>query len=651
MIVSMSGFEKIDLTPNAQSVGSPPQTEEPSQQARPPSTKKMVMPLIVGIIALFAAVAAMFFPIQQTYVSATTTYGQAKKTYDAIKRQNISETEAELEKTKQELFRTQKNLHVLSFLRFVPFINGYYNDADHLVNAASHTLNIATILVDSLKPYTDVLGLKGEGSFVGGSAQQRIQTVVLTMGKITPRIDEIAKYAALVREEVDALNPKRYPSFLPGDIQKRLVVIQQLTDEGVTLVSKARPLVKVLPSLLGESKEKRYLVLFQNDKELRATGGFITAYAVFRIDKGIIHVDSSDDIYALDNSLTKRQKAPEAILQYLPKVTTLNLRDSNLSPDFVASMKTFYTIYQDATRKVDVDGIIALDTHVLVSTIKILDDEVYAAGIKFTTKEDKRCDCPQVIYELEDRISRPIAHERSGRKDLIGVLLYAIMEKALQSSPKKYWGPLFQEVIARVNEKHVLFYLFDKDAQSGVEALNAAGRIKSFDGDYLHINDTNFAGAKANLYTKEAVEQDIVIGEDGTVTKTVTITYKNPYPPSNCDLEAGQLCLNATLRNFLRILVPKGSTLTKSRGSEVKVTSYEDLGKTVFEGFFTVKPQGAATFTITYTLPFKLKKGSTLPLLIQKQPGTDKNEYTVKLNGRQVEKFPLVSDKEVVLKP
>ena len=64
-------------------------------------------------------------------------------------------------------------------------------------------------------------------------------------------------------------------------------------------------------------------------------------------------------------------------------------------------MKEFNYLYDKARGKVDVDGIIALDTHVLVSTIKILDDSVQAGGKTFTTKIDPRCDCPQVIYELE----------------------------------------------------------------------------------------------------------------------------------------------------------------------------------------------------------------------------------------------------------
>ena len=344
-----------------------------------------------------------------------------------------------------------------------------------------------------------------------------------------------------------------------------------------------------------------------------------------------------------------KTKAPEAVLKYLPKVSTFNLRDSNLSPDFVESMKTFNSLYKNSSSKVDVDGIIALDTNVLVSTIKILDDQVSVGGLTFTSKNDKRCDCPQVIYELEDNISRPVNYVKSGRKDLLGALLYALMQKALKSSPKLYWGPLVQELIAETSQKHVLFYLFDQGAQSGIEALNAAGRVKNFEGDYLHINEANMGGAKSNMYVKETVEQDIKIDGDGSVVKTLTIKYKNPYPPSDCNLERGGLCLNAILRDWIRVYVPRGSQLIKSQGSEVKVTTYDDLGKTVIDGFLTVRPLGAATYTVSYKLPFKVAS-STMPLLIQKQAGTAGNDYSIKVNGREAYKFPLLTDKEVTIK-
>ncbi len=372
------------------------------------------------------------FPAYATYNAGIKTYRQARILYEAVKNQNVDQASVELSKTKQYLKETSDSLHMLAPLQFIPVANWYYNDADHLLTAGKHGLDSAEIAIESIKPYADVLGLKGQGSFTAGSAEDRIRTAILTASKITPKIDVIAESLTLVRKEIDQVDPKHYPAFIFGDkVESQLTALKTYADDGTDFVTQARPLIKVLPALLGEAEEKKYLILFQNDKELRSTGGFITAYAIFRIDKGVIHVDKSEDIYTLDDSIPNKPPAPEPIQNYLAGVNRFNIRDSNISPDFIESMKTFKSMYDKAGERVEVDGIIAMDTHVLVSTIKILDDQVQAGGLTFTTKNDPRCDCPEVIYELEDNISRPVNYVKVKRKGILGELLKEIMRKEI----------------------------------------------------------------------------------------------------------------------------------------------------------------------------------------------------------------------------
>lgn len=653
----MDGFQKIDLEANTEV--SDVRKEEIKEM--PVSRKKRInfknllkskrAKVTAGVLVIFIlfSVFGVILPASAAFKSAKKTIAQARIAADAVKKQNVDLASVELNKTKDSLTQTKKDIDRMGYLAYIPFVNAYYNDAKHLVNAGFNGLNASVIMVDSVKPYADVLGLKGQGSFVMGSAEDRVKTAVTTMGKITPRIDDIADELNKAKEEVDKVDLKRYPSFLVGkNLNNSITQAKKLTDDGVTFVDEARPLIKVLPEILGDEKEKKYLVLFQNDKELRPTGGFITAYAIFRFDKGVVHVDTSSDIYELDGTISGKPPAPKPLVQYLPSVPRLNLRDTNLSPDFIESMKEFNKLYNKAPSAPKVDGIIAVDTRALVAAMNILGD-VEASGTKFTTKTDPRCDCPQVIYMLEVFSDQPVQGIRTNRKGIIGELMYAIMNKAFSSSPKLYWGPLFQEMITQTSEKNILFYSYNKDAQQGFEALNASGRIMPFEGDYLHINEANFGGAKSNMFVTETVDQNYDIASDGTITKTVTVNYKNPYPPSDCNLERGNLCLNAVLRNWFRVYVPKGSKLVDVKGSEVKVTSYDELGKTVFDGFLTVRPKGVAKLTVTYKLPFKLEKGSPLPLLIQKQPGTEGFEYTISNKGKQIDKFKLLTDKEIKL--
>ena len=650
----MDGFEKIDLPTTHETADSQDPNSKNSDaevvitKRRLPSlnfkSKKAIFPLGVLLFVFLVLIFAIILPAVKTYASAKKTYTQVKATVDALKKQNIALASEELDKTRKSLTQTQKDLGGLFILRFIPFANTYYNDADSAIKAGFHSLDAADIVVDSVEPYADVLGLKGQGSFVGGTAQQRIETTVKAMDKITPRIDEVAEKLTLAQKEIDKIDPKDYPSLIAsGKVKNAVVAMRKLTDDGVVFINDAKPLIKILPSLLGEPKEKRYLILFQNDKELRPTGGFITAYAIFRLEHGLVHVENSNDIYTLDNTISGKGKAPEPIRKYLPGVPLFNLRDSNLSADFAKSMETFSKMYEDAGGYKKVDGIIAVDTNALVSVMNILGD-IKVGGTTYTTKNDERCDCPQVIIELEEDADRPVNYVRGDRKSLIGDLMYEIMNKAFSSSPKLYWARLMQAGFEQIGQKHILFYFYNKDAQSGIVALNAGGKIMPFDGDYFHLNETSFSGAKANLFVDQGVLQEYKVKDDGTIQKTVTVTYKNPHEPSDCNLERGGLCLNAPFRDWFRLYVPKGSKLVDSKGSEVKMTTHEDLGKTVFEGFLTVRPLGSKTLSITYTLPFKLEKGSPLPFMIQKQPGTENDEYIIKSNGKTLNKFHLKTD-------
>ncbi len=613
------------------------------------SRRALVALGVIAVLFLFS-IFGVYLPATKVYKSAKVVYADAQAAAWAIKQQNVTLASDQLVKTKTDLAQTQKDLHAMGYLKFIPIASWYYNDADHLTNAGTHGLNAATLLVDSIAPYADLLGLKGQGSFVGGTAQQRIETAVKAMGKITPKIDDIANELDQVRVEIDKVGVNHYPAIGVGKkVRTTLDSLKSMTDESVNLISSAKPLIKTLPAVLGEPNEKKYLIIFQNDKELRPTGGFITAYSIFRLNSGVVKVDVSSDIYSLDATIANKPQAPAALLKYFPTVPLFNLRDNNLSPDYKVSMDSFYKMYKTAGGYVPVDGIIAVDTHALVSAMNILGD-INVDGTTFTTKTDPRCACPNVIYQMEVLADQPAQIIKTNRKGVIGDLMYAIMTKAFSSSPKLYWGPLFQTMLSEMNEKHILFYMNDASAQAGFEGLNAAGRVMPFTGDYLNINEANFGGAKSNMFVSEAVTQDYALQGDGSIVKTVTVNYKNPYAPSDCNLERGNLCLNAVLRDWVRVYVPEGSQLISNSGSEVKMTTYKDLGKTVFDGFITVRPQGVAKLTISYKLPFKLAQNSLLPLMVQKQGGTADSSYTLTENNKTLEQFNLSSDKTFNLK-
>lgn len=637
------------------------------KKSKPLPWQYVVIPVAV-IVVFLLIIGVMLLPLGGVIAQGKVVMAKARETGSAVKTENIEKTKVGLADTRQALTVFETDYKKLAPLSFVPLLGAYVTDGQHAINAAFDGLDAGDRAVEALEPNADLLGLKGKSTFVAGTADDRIQTAVKTMSALTPKVNQMAGSIEKLQTELDMINPDRYPDHIGStSIRPQLISLKETIDNAASLFVNAQPLLMSLPSMLGEPTDKRYLVIFQNDKELRPTGGFMTAYAQFRFVRGKAILEKSDDIYALDGGLKKKYPVPPEILAYLKGVYTFNLRDSNLSPDFKVSMKQFEDMYSNAAGTQPIDGIFAVDTHVLVDTLKIL-GPIFVDGREYSADIDKRCNCAKAIYNLEDYSSRPVGYVRDNRKGEIGQLLHLVLQEALGVSPSKYWSRLFQMLLTEINEKHMLAYLHDPQAQKGVESFNMGGRImqtgdtaailKYQEGkgwDYLHVNNANMGGAKSNMFVNEKITKDTTVNVDGTITTKLTVDYTNPYPGSDCGLESGGLCLNAPLRDWVRVYVPKGSKLVDSKGTQSPQTSSaspmttsESLGKTEFDGFLVVNPLGSARLELTYNSPVKSTDGK-YHLLFQKQPGTDMQQVLIRLNGSDRQKFNLQTDTEVTL--
>jgi hypothetical protein len=596
----------------------------------------LILSLIVIPIVYTASVALKI----KSQAGSIQTHAQAAMT--ALKAQDLPTAKVELDASKAALDQTQATFKHLAFLKMTPF-KAYYQDGDRVFNAGQAGIEAGQAGITAIEPYADVLGLKGAGTFAGGTAEDRLVKLVGTLESLTPAFSSLQQKISYMDDQVSGINPKRYPFKLKGQsVGDTITKAKGALAQADSLITQFKPIVEIMPDIMGAKGDKKYLVLFQNDAEQRATGGFLTAYAIVNVKSGKVTPEKSDDMYDLDAKFKEVIAPPEVLKKHL-LVSSLHLRDMNLSPDFKNSMDQFMGYFNKLPGEPKVDGVIAIDTQVLTDLLTVLGPVDVPGFGKFSADIDPRCNCPQVIYEMEDIIGRPTPYLRSDRKAILGPMMQTILYKAYGSGSEN-WPALFGTIFKDINEKHILFYFPDPLTQAAVEANNFAGRIKEYAGDYLHINDSNFGGAKSNMFITQEVDQDIKI-DNGQVTKTLTMTYKNPTPGSNCNLEAGKLCLNGVLGNWQRLYLPPGSKLVNATGYlEGSVKEGEDLGKTVIEGFFKLAPESQAKITVTYTVPYQPK--DNYQLLIQKQPGTKNPHYTLNLNGSRQE-FDLTADKEL----
>jgi hypothetical protein len=623
---------------------------------------KKTWPKVMLSIAVFLLVFLVYNVISGLIIYQKTQklINNAKVLAESTKSQDIVKIKTDLANTKKSLNATALSFKMVAWEKFLPFVGVYISDVSRTIKAGQAGLDAGESVLTVIEPYSDLLGFKnGESSNVlvavtgEQTAQDRIDFIVKTIPDLIPQIDVISGKVKIIQDEISQINPDRYPENFKGiAIRSKIKSIEDLVSQVSTLLVNGKPFLESAPYLLGVDSPRTYLVLFQNDKELRPTGGFMTAYALLKMDKAKVSTVTSSDIYSLDAIYKPSIQAPQPIIKYIKGPYILSqkwrLRDMNWSPDFTESMKVFVPAAKQAGIS-GIDGVIAVDTQVLVNILNVIGPIGVPGFGNFSTAIDPECNCAQVIHELEAfaDVEGPIIWDpltgviiqrppnSDNRKKIIGPLMNSILANAM-GQPKEKIPGLVQAGFSSLIEKHVLFYLLDENVQKAVADFGLSGTINNYEGDYLHISDANLGGRKSNLYAYETVDQNIEVAGDGSVTKTLTITYQNP--------EKQDGWLNSVLPTWVRVYVPKGSKLITSEGLETTAEPYEDLGKTVFAGFFQLRPEGVSNVTFKYKLPGKV--GKEYKLFIQKQPGTDGFLYTINL-GKHMEEFKLTTDREI----
>lgn len=598
---------------------SPPKFEEekPAQKSKLTPKQKVISGILLTLLVFLSSVLSYTFliikEIKQEIDRVAPVAFEAKQ---LLANQNLPALPEKITQIKQAKEKIAQSYRKLAFYGTLPILKNYYQDGEKLLDIAAHGLSVADQGIGAILPYTDLLGFAGEGTFTGGTTQDRIVLILETLGAIQPTIETIDQEIKTMTAILNSIDANRYPKKMFGrDIRTELEQAQKLANVYSQTFSDYKPVLASLAKMAGAEKAQKYLVLFQNDNELRPTGGFLTAYAIITIDKGVVNSEKSDDIYELDQKFTKRVAIPSALGRYLTTEKYFHLRDMNISPDFKTSMEEFYANYSTVRGEPqDIDGIIAVDTFILSELLRVIGPVEVPGYGTFSAENSPRCDCPQVVYALSEIITKPTPYLREDRKGVLGPLMKTILAKTYDLDKARF-PELFQVAITGIERRHLQMYFVDPVSQTAAEQINAAGRLYELKKDlnnwqmgqnldFLAIVDANLGGAKSNLFTTYEVKQIVNAPVDGRLEKTVEITYKNSRKADNCNLEAGQLCLNSTLNDWLRIYLPLGSELIEIQGISNDASVYEEGGLTVIDGYFSLEPLGLAKIKMSYTVPY-----------------------------------------------
>ena len=264
----------------------PAQTQTMNQDqptGRPEKGNGLLLKISIGFLALILVlVVAIGIPAFLTYQKGLVLYKSVKDLEVATKSQDLTKIKSQINVTSSDLNNFKSSYQLLSWTRIIPYFGGYVSDVGHAVNAAQAGMTVGQTVVTAIEPYADLLGLKGaNGQQVNPAtdgtktAQDRVNFIVQSLPNLLPQIDKISASMKMVQDEASQIDAERYPVSLKGiAVRADIKSAQDLISQAATLLVNGKPVIEDAPYLLGMDSPRTYFVLFQNDKELRPTGGF-----------------------------------------------------------------------------------------------------------------------------------------------------------------------------------------------------------------------------------------------------------------------------------------------------------------------------------------------------------------------------------------
>ncbi len=520
----------------------------------------------------------------------------------------------------------------------------YFQDSDAFINAGLHGVSAGREFARVVLPFADALGLRTniEQEVTELGLAEAFAAWIAAMPVVAEDSDGIIKEINLIGEELAKVDASRYPESFRGIVLRSSIENAQ---NSLSQVNEFAPDIKtalnVIPAILGVgSGEKRYMIIMQNDKEIRATGGFWTYMATFKVNNALLNSDFTsynsyyvDDVLNVIDAYHTFPKVPAAYEKHL-KVERMFARDANTSPDLPTSVDQFLNEFWNTASGIapnqikTVDGVFVIDTKVLEEMLEVTGPAT-VNGVTYTKDN--------VVLELETLASLKLA-EQLNRKKILGDLMEAMLVNVFESD-RNLWPKLVDKGVDLAVRKHVAAYVFDPDAQALLEKYNLAGRIVDpVVGDYAFVVQTNLGGDKTNWFTNKEVTHTLdKEGERWLRTVKIKYTYTQPAPEFGAFVKR--------FRDWVRVYVPAGSELVGVEGSQDETGQGEERNKTYFHGYVELGPNESHEITFKYYLPNDVITGSDYKLYIQKQVSIDSEVHNVVVNGEE-EKIELKYDKK-----
>lgn len=304
--------------------------------------------------------------------------------------------------------------------------------------------------------------------------------------------------------------------------------------------------------LMGYDHPINYLILLQNDTEMRANGGFFGSYAVATMDSGKPSI-RFQDIYAPDGQLgSGHVEAPLPIEEAFHK-GGFYLRDSDWDPDFVNSAKTISWFFEKGG-EVKPDLIVTISLSTIKKILHIV-GPIRLTDYNMEMTEDN-------IYNLvQAKVESDFFPGSTQKKDILTGLGQALMAK-LEFLPIRQKLEIANILWQEVQQKNILVNSTNPTLQTIFEEKEMAGALKypkCKNGDGMCTLDTflaveaNLGANKANCCTSRTTSHTISDNGDN-LKHDVQIVYTNNSSDENPKLPD---FFGGNYIDYVRFYIPK----------------------------------------------------------------------------------------------
>ncbi|WJH26505.1 DUF4012 domain-containing protein [Pseudarthrobacter defluvii] len=359
--------------------------------------------------------------------------------------------------------------------------------------------------------------------------------------------------------------------------------------------------------MLGSDEPRNYLVLVQNNAEVRATGGLSGVLALIRIDEGSVELVSEST-----GSAFGRTNPPLSVDKEQTDIFSTRLGafigDVNLTPDFPTAASTAKGMWERRYGG-HIDGVVAMDPIVLAHLLKasgpipVSGVSPAATGRGLPTTLSSENVVPTLLNEVYKRL------ETNESQDAYYAAASHSVFDALSSG--KVNGPaLLKSLSSGYEENRLHVWSSHKEEQDILMDIPLGGSISgpSQGGASFGVYFNDGTGAKMDFYMRRKVQLTKTCTSDGYAEFNVRVELSNTAPADAAS------ALPAAITGGGRFGVPAGSVQTNvvvygpaqahvdtatQNGTKIGLGSYMHRGRPV--GIVSARLAAGETTTLDMT--------------------------------------------------